>query len=307
MASSIKLVNSTASIQGPEAFTESLSQGVQSLMGHVVGGTFGSAALITGSLGNTLALLSMDEDYKRKRRLRIQSMGTRGAPEAVIMAGRGFVMGVALGLSGIATKPIKGMQDEGIEGFFKGVGKGIMGLITKPAGGVIDIVAMAFEGVKRAAELGEDVIYRARIPRFINKNIGLQPYSPYQAVGQRMLRELCRGQYTESDVYFAHAPLSKQERPDVLLITDRHVFLLEKCRFWGTWDIDWFVNLEDIIDISGIVKDKLIFKVKQDNNLNPFSGEDRFIVSQDSQILHWVLQQLESALLTYRNTKEVWM
>lgn len=54
-----------ASMQNPQEFTESLSQGVQSLMGHVVGGSFGSAALITGSLGNTIAMLSMDEDYKK--------------------------------------------------------------------------------------------------------------------------------------------------------------------------------------------------------------------------------------------------
>ncbi|CAG2062461.1 unnamed protein product [Timema podura] len=61
-----------------------------------------------------------------------------------------------------------GAHQEGVEGFFKGVGKGLMGLMTKPTGGVLDCIAMALDGIKRASEMGEDVTMRMRLPRYMN-------------------------------------------------------------------------------------------------------------------------------------------
>ena len=51
---------------------------------------------------------------------------------------------------------------------------------------------------------------------------GLKPYSPYQAVGMRLLNNIEKGKYAKTDIYFAHAALRKEERSDVLLITDRY-------------------------------------------------------------------------------------
>lgn len=42
-----------------------------------------------------------------------------------------------------------GASEEGVEGFFKGIGKGLLGLITQPLGGVMDMVSMAFDGLRR--------------------------------------------------------------------------------------------------------------------------------------------------------------
>ena len=39
--------------------------GIHSLLGHTVGSAAGSVALITGSLGKALAVLSFDKDYKK--------------------------------------------------------------------------------------------------------------------------------------------------------------------------------------------------------------------------------------------------
>lgn len=52
-----------------------------------------------------------------------------------------------------------GAQQDGVEGFFRGIGRGIMGLITKPALGVIDSVAMACDGVRRAVDLGHEASF----------------------------------------------------------------------------------------------------------------------------------------------------
>ena len=42
-----------------------------------------------------------------------------------------------------------GVKEEGVEGFFKGIGKGLLGLLTKPTGGAVDMVSMAFDGIRR--------------------------------------------------------------------------------------------------------------------------------------------------------------
>ena len=44
---------------------------------------------------------------------------------------------------------LTGGKEEGIEGFFKGIGKGLLGLLTKPTGGAVDMVSMAFDGIRR--------------------------------------------------------------------------------------------------------------------------------------------------------------
>ena len=52
---------------------------------------------------------------------------------------------------------------------------------------------------------------------------GLRPYSRYKAAGLRLLQSIRKGEYSKTDVYWVHAPLSKDERADVLMITDRSV------------------------------------------------------------------------------------
>ena len=76
-----------------------------------------------------------------------------------------------MGLSGVFTSPIKGAHEGGLKGFFKGIGKGLLGIITKPTGGVVDGVTVILDGIERATEMGENIVIRMRIPRFIDPNV----------------------------------------------------------------------------------------------------------------------------------------
>ncbi|XP_048240040.1 vacuolar protein sorting-associated protein 13A-like isoform X2 [Haliotis rufescens] len=284
------------SIQGSDEFAESLSRGVHSLMGNTVGGAAGSVALVTGSLGNALASLSFDKDYKRKRRTRMQQQ-PRSLPATIVVAGRSMVLGVCLGFSGLVLDPVKGAHEEGVEGFFKGVGKGILGLLTKPTGGIVDMVSMAFDGLRRSAEMEDGVVARMRLPRYINPVMGLKPFSPYKSIGHRLLYTICKGEYAKSDMYWTHIPLSKEERADVLMITDRHLLVLEKRRFWGGWDVEMKIIVDHILGVPAILGDKLVFKVKQnDSSVNLFSGSEMEIRSPEPEILTWAQKQIENVI-----------
>ncbi|XP_064629495.1 intermembrane lipid transfer protein VPS13A-like isoform X5 [Lineus longissimus] len=291
------------SVQGTDEFAGGIVRGVKSLLGHTVGGAAGSVALITGSLGRGLAALSFDEDYKIRRRKRMNR--AKNLPESLAIGGKGFIMGVALGLSGIVVRPIKGIQEEGIEGFFKGIGKGLLDLITKPAGGVLDMVSMAFDGIRRAAEMGDHIVVRMRLPRYIQLDLGLKPYSPYQAVGQRLLQNLCKGEYAKTDHYWAHAPLSKEDGADVALVTTRRILLLEKCKFWGDWDIEMNEKLDNIIGIPAVLDAKLVFKVKKDDSaFSLFTSDEREISSADPDVALWLQRKL-GTIMDYMQEQDV--
>ena len=47
------------------------------------------------------------------------------------------------------------------------------------------------------------------------------------------------------------------------LSVSRHVFLVEKCRQWGAWDLEWVVRVDDIMAVPVIQGNRLIFKVRQ--------------------------------------------
>ncbi|KAK3771918.1 hypothetical protein RRG08_053899 [Elysia crispata] len=280
------------SVQGRDKFTENLSQSMHSLMGNTVGSSAGSVAQISGGIGRVLASISFDDDYRKKRRLRMQQE-PQDLPASLAFASKTLVIGVALGLSGVILDPIKGAHEDGVEGFFKGVGKGLLGLLTKPSGGIFDMVSMAFDGVRRSAEMDGGVVARLRLPRFINPQVGLEPYSNHKAAGMRLLQGILKGELAKTDTYWAHAPLSKEERANVLLITNKHILLLEKCRFWGGWEVEWKILISSILGVPAILEHRMIFRVTEDDSsVNLFSSGSREVDSNEADILEWLQQQI---------------
>ena len=50
---------------------------------------------------------------------------------------------------------------------------------------------------------------------------GLQPYSPYMARGNYLLNSLKGGSYSKTDVFMEFAPLSYNDRADLVVITNK--------------------------------------------------------------------------------------
>ncbi|XP_063887436.1 intermembrane lipid transfer protein VPS13A-like isoform X2 [Scylla paramamosain] len=278
-------------IEGPDEFADGVARGAQSLMGHVVGGTADSLNLISSAVGNTIAMLSFDQEYRKKREQRLEVQSS--FPKTLLHAGRTFVMGVVLGLSGVVVKPVAGAQQDGVEGFFRGIGRGIMGLITKPALGVIDSVAMACDAVRRAVDLGHEVITRSRVPRHVSPYIALHPYSSHEAAGMALLASLCHGHYMQTDLYIAHAALSEANRPDMILISDKHIFKLERCGMWGNWDISWRVAVRNLLHQPTVKDNTILLVLRQDESHSQLSGSEHQIRSEDSDVLVFLVRWIE--------------
>lgn len=137
-------------------------------------------------MGKGVAALTFDKDYQKKRR---DQMNKKPAnlQEGLARSGKGLVMGVVDGVTGVFTKPVAGAQSDGVGGFFKGLGKGAVGLVARPTAGVIDFASGSFEAVKRATEMSEDV-NRLRSPRFLHSDGVVRPYNVKEAIGNKLLK-----------------------------------------------------------------------------------------------------------------------
>ncbi|XP_031777535.1 vacuolar protein sorting-associated protein 13 isoform X3 [Nasonia vitripennis] len=236
-------------IQGPGEFAEGLLLGVRSMLGHTVGGMAGAVSKITGAMGKGLAALTFDKDYQRKRQEQLNKQPAN-LQEGLARSGKGLVMGVVDGISGVVMKPYSGAKEEGVEGFFKGFGKGMVGLVTRPTAGIVDFASGSFGAVRRATDMSEEA-KRVRPPRFLQPDSLVRPYIRDEAEGNKILCELEKGKYANTDIYYFHLYLNR----DVLLLTDKRIAYLEHCDLFGGWKVDWSYTWQEI-DPPPIMVDK---------------------------------------------------
>ncbi|CAK9800782.1 Intermembrane lipid transfer protein Vps13, partial [Anthophora quadrimaculata] len=234
-------------IQGPGEFAEGLLLGMRSMLGHTVGGMAGAVSKITGAMGKGLAALTFDKDYQRKRQEQLNKQPAN-LQEGLARSGKGLVMGVVDGVTGVVMKPISGAKEEGVEGFFKGFGKGVVGLVTRPTAGVIDFASGSFGAVKRATELNEEV-KKVRPPRFFQPDNLVRSYVREEAEGYKILIELEKGKYANTDIYFYHMHINK----NVLLLTDKRIAYLEYSDLFGGWRVDWTHTWQELSELPKIV------------------------------------------------------
>ncbi|XP_071956749.1 intermembrane lipid transfer protein VPS13A-like [Antedon mediterranea] len=283
-------------IQGPGEFAEGLARGVESLLGHTVGGVADSLSGFTSGVGKTLAFLTFDESYQ-ERRLRKMKRKPSSLPVSILYAGQGFLMGIIMGLVGVVSSPIKGAQMDGIKGFFKGIGKGILGLFTRPLGGIVDASTFILEGIERSTEVGEDVMARKRLPRFINPNLGLKPYSAYQAIGNAILFNVRRSEFYKTDIYYAHAVIHSEDgTPDVALVTNRQLLKLDKCRWYGGWDLEESDLFNNITSDTGVEGQTIMFNIKDEDG--DILTKD--IQCNDDEVAKWLNDKLKNAIDSQR-------
>jgi len=222
-------------IQGPEEFAEGLALGVRSLFGHAIGGAAGAVSRITGALGKGIATLTMDDEYQKKRR---EEMNKRPADlrEGLARGGKGLVMGVVDGFTGVVLKPVEGAKQEGVGGFFKGVGKGLVGVFTRPASGVVDFASSSFDGIRRVAEMSDEV-QRLRPARFLHVDGVVRPFAVREAEGNQILQDVEKGKFAK-ELYLGHIVVSSDGR-NVLLATDKQVIFSGRGDVFGHWDSEW--------------------------------------------------------------------
>ncbi|CAF4129533.1 unnamed protein product [Adineta steineri] len=153
-----------------------------------VGGAAGAFSKIASVLGNGLAALTFDDDYKISRIRRKEP--TARATTDIAIGGKNVVMGFVDGVTGL--------------------GKGFMGLVTRPTGGVVDF---AKEVVRRV--------------RYLRHGGLVRPYISHEAMGFFILNKLDNGKYAKTDTYVAHITCSDSPPSWFLATSKRLLFVTE--------------------------------------------------------------------------------
>ncbi|KAK3913373.1 Vacuolar protein sorting-associated protein 13 [Frankliniella fusca] len=281
-------------IQGPGEFAEGLMLGVRSLFGHTVGGAAGAASRITGTIGKGLAALTFDKDYIRKRR---ENLNKRPAnlQTGLAQSGKGLVMGVFDGVTGVFTKPISGAKEEGVEGFFKGVGKGVAGLLTRPTAGIVDFASGSLSAVKRATEMTDEVV-RLRPPRYFQPDGLVRPYIRHEAEGNKILRELEKGRYNTTDAYIYHRAMTHSGK-EILLLTDKRVAYLRTNDIFGGWQVDWTYTWASMTEAPKEVNNAIHISTGEHKKkaFGLFGGSDggKLILVPDANQRQWLLTKMQ--------------
>ncbi|XP_067654011.1 intermembrane lipid transfer protein VPS13A-like isoform X3 [Haliotis asinina] len=286
-------------IQGPEEFAEGLALGVRSLFGHAVGGAAGAVSRITGTLGKGVAALTLDDDYQKKRREQLNKRPAN-AREGFARGGKGLVMGVFDGVTGIVRKPIEGAQEEGAKGFFKGIGKGLVGVVTRPTSGVIDFASSSFEGIRRIAEMSDEV-RRLRPPRRFHSDKVIRPYNHQEAEGYAILQETEKGKYAATDEYLAHVVISKDGKL-VFLVLDKRILLAKRGEIFGSWDCEWTYTWPELKEgpkktARGI---DIILKEKEKKKFFGSSSSKKEVPIADPATVERIITKIEEAMARFK-------
>ncbi|KAL1431458.1 hypothetical protein MTO96_014190 [Rhipicephalus appendiculatus] len=291
----LDVIGNPGAIQGPEEFAEGLATGVRSLIGHTVGGAAGAVSRITGTLGKGIAALTMDEEYQRRRRLE-QNRRPNDIAEGIAQGGRDLVMGVYEGVTGIVTKPVAGAKEEGISGFFKGVGKGLIGAVARPTAGVVDFASGSFDAVKRATDVVDEV-RPVRPTRFIRPDGIIRPYNLMEAEGNRLLQDVDKGKYAETDVYVAHVNICEEGR-NILLVTNRRVMFVLKGDVFGQWNAEWTYSWEEVKEPPTVTSQGIKILLKEPKKKALFGSKEtgKIIHIKDMEVAKFIAQKIADAM-----------
>lgn len=242
-------------IEGPEEFAEGLAIGVRSLVSHTVGGAAGALGKITGTLGDGISTLTMDQEARRKRRERINKK------QSFAQSGKDLARGFFTGLTGVVTKPMKGVQQEGFEGLVKGFGRGVVGIIADPATGVIDFTSGSLNALQRAVDINAEA-EKQRPSRHFHMDGVLRPYNRHEAIGKSVLRDVDKGRFASTDNYVAHCYLTQES---VLLITDNRVMFLKQSFLSKCLDLEWHEGYDNIAQVEIVDGTNILITLKVNN------------------------------------------
>ena len=126
-------------------------EGVRRLAQAIVGGTFGSASKMSGSLAEVVRNVTGLEELNRSKYDEhgvlntSMTMGFRHGGDMIMSS-------VTHGVSGLIDHPIEGFQRHGVSGALKGTLKGLVGLVAAPVTGALGAVAVVAESVERNAK-----------------------------------------------------------------------------------------------------------------------------------------------------------
>lgn len=181
-----------------------VGKGTLSLFSHSASGIFGFSARLWATAGQTVAILSLDSEYRQWHRDRIvneavnlnriwKRRGLQSIQEIMLRPVVDIILGVTTGATGFITAPYKGAKMGGRRGFLHGVAIGTIGLVAKPVVGVFDAFTHASQTIHDVAksvnimERRYQPAVKLRLPYVFGPMNILTPFDAVSSLSQYLL------------------------------------------------------------------------------------------------------------------------
>jgi hypothetical protein len=227
-------------------------KGTGSLVKHTVQGVGTAMTGVTSSVGNAVAMLSMDDEYIQKRTADSASKKPSNVLTGTVDATKKIGMGLFQGVTGVFTAPVRGAQEGGLLGFGKGLVKGTVGLAIKPVAGVIDAATSVGAGIKNTGEVVEEARVRSRFPRMLyGSQKAVKIYDEEAAWVNWVLKHpKLEGRLAE-EVYHSHTFKASEDsdRASLVVVLESGVvsiLLKENKKFCKPKQIEWVRSWEEV-------------------------------------------------------------
>ncbi|GMP98388.1 hypothetical protein CsSME_00046298 [Camellia sinensis var. sinensis] len=131
------------------------------------------------------------------------------------------------GLTGLLQSPIKGAEKHGLPGVLSGVALGITGLVARPAASILEVTGKTAQSIRNRSKLyhmGPQRL-RVRLPRPVNRELPLRPYSWEEAIGSSVLAEADNGLKLKDEHLIMCKALKQGGK--FVLITERLILIVD--------------------------------------------------------------------------------
>ncbi|GJQ74448.1 hypothetical protein Trydic_g21318 [Trypoxylus dichotomus] len=262
----------------------------------------GHINMSTASLGQCIVDIFVNQYVDTLQRIRRHSSYHKSSivSKSITASSRNFNPGVVLALEQVILRNHSGGLQRDGEIFFRGTGKALHSLVTRHPDDGSNHVQVAIEALRRAAILGEPVKIHQRLTRYSNSHLGLKPFSVYDSMGHHLLETVANNRF-KPDIYWAHAAIDRIAK-SIIIISLEHIIRVNKCRFWGSWEMEWCLDMDDVESVPQVTSNELIFNVRQ-GEVDFLSSGGKLIVTGQKEMLVWLQEKIEQAMVVSMEEK----
>ncbi|THG06671.1 hypothetical protein TEA_005294 [Camellia sinensis var. sinensis] len=239
-----KVFGSAGVIGNPMGFARSVGIGIKDFLSVPARSIFQSpAGLITGMAQGTTSLLSNTvyaisdtaTQFSRAAHKGIVAFtfdaqavaGMEKQQTGISSHSKGVINEFLEGLTGLLQSPIKGAEKHGLPGVLSGVALGITGLVARPAASILEVTGKTAQSIRNRSKLyhmGPQRL-RVRLPRPVNRELPLRPYSWEEAIGSSVLAEADNGLKLKDEHLIMCKALKQGGK--FVLITERLILIVD--------------------------------------------------------------------------------
>ncbi|KAM3303588.1 putative protein isoform X1 [Capsicum chacoense] len=163
-------------------FIKGMAQGTSSLLSNTVYALSDAATQFSKAAHKGIVAFTFDDQAVRNMERHQKGISPHS---------KGVINEFLEGLTGLLQSPIKGAERHGLPGVLSGIALGVTGLVARPAASILNITGKTAQSIRNRSKLHNQGShrFRVRLPRHLNRELPLRPYSWEEAIGVSVLRE----------------------------------------------------------------------------------------------------------------------